>query len=78
MISERDVRTALQTVVKRDEVWTWDVAFDFREGTLDSLDHATLALYLDEHCGLQIADAELAELRSIESILAFARRQQDR
>jgi len=74
MISEADVRDALQKVVPAARVPTWSVDFVFTEGTLDSLDHAALALHLSERHGLEIPDEALPRLTSIRAILDYAQR----
>ena len=75
MISEADVRNALQKVVPAAPVATWPLDFVFTEGALDSMDQAALALQLDETHGLKIPDADLPALNSIRAILDYAKRQ---
>jgi acyl carrier protein len=74
MITEADVRNALQKVVPSAPVPTWSVDYNFTQGPLDSLDHATLALYLDEQHGLKIPDSDLPALTSIQAIVDYAGR----
>jgi acyl carrier protein len=71
-ITEAEVRAALREIMKSDAVYSWDVSFDFRRSTIDSLDHATLALLLEERHGIKISDDELAQLRTIGSFVKFA------
>jgi acyl carrier protein len=72
MISEADVRKALQKVVPAAPVATWSVDYRFTEGALDSLDVATLALHLDEQHGVKIPDGDLPALTSIRAIVEYA------
>jgi len=73
MISESDVRSILYNVTKSEDVWTWDVEYDFfADDALDSLDRATLALLLDERHGLKVPDEDLPTLNSIRGILSYA------
>lgn len=73
VISEQDVRTALQKVTRSRRVWEWPIDHDFRKGDLDSLDHATLALQLEETHGLKISDQDLPALSSVRAILDYAK-----
>lgn len=77
MISEADVRKALQKVVPSAPVADWAVDFEFTEGALDSLDVATLALHLDEEHGLKIPDSDLPALTSIRAIVDYAARERN-
>ena len=70
-ITENEVRDIIRKITKSDSVDNWPVDFDFREQEIDSLDHATLGLALEEKCNLKIKDEELDELTSISSIIAF-------
>jgi acyl carrier protein len=71
-ITEVDVRSALREVTKSSAVDAWNVDFDFLQGSIDSLDHVTLALILEERHGIKISDDELAPLRTIAAIVEFA------
>jgi acyl carrier protein len=74
-ITEAEVRAALREITRSDAVCSWDVNFDFRRAAIDSLDHATLALLLEERHGITISDDELAQLRTIGSFVKFAAEQ---
>jgi acyl carrier protein len=76
-IMEADVRAALRQVTKSVVSDSWSRDFDFLEGAIDSLDHVTLALLLDERHGVKISDDELPRLRTIASIVEFAAKQAD-
>jgi acyl carrier protein len=69
------VRAALREITKSDAVYSWDANFDLLRGAIDSLDHATLALLLEERHGIRISDDELAHLRTIGSFVKFAAEQ---
>jgi acyl carrier protein len=71
-VTEADVRSALREVTKSDTVDAWNVDFDFLQGAIDSLDHVTLALILEERHGIKITDDELPPLRTIAAIVEFA------
>jgi acyl carrier protein len=71
IISEAEVRNMIREITKSNVVDKWPVNYDFREKDIDSLDHATLALALEEKYGIKINDAELNNLVSIEAILDF-------
>jgi acyl carrier protein len=71
VITEADVRSALQKTLKDQGVQDWELTFDFREDALDSLDHATFALLLDERHGLTISDADLDRLNTIQAVLDY-------
>jgi len=72
MLTEKDVRQALRETVKSDVVDSWNADYNFLEGDLDSLDHVTFALFLDESYGLKIRDEELPALNTIQAVLDFA------
>jgi len=72
MLTEAQVRMTLRSVLKSSRPDQWTVDFNFREGDMDSLDHATLALYLDENFQLTISDDDLPSLVTIQAILDFA------
>ena len=69
MIDENLVRKILISIVKTDEPNSWDIHFDFREHSLDSLDIVSLALKLEEASGVRIPDESIGELRSIHSVI---------
>jgi acyl carrier protein len=71
-LQEADVRAMLREITNNPAVDGWAVDWNFREGGLDSLDHATLALMLTEQYGLTVTDEALARLNSIKAILDFA------
>jgi len=73
MLTEADVRTALEKTIKSEKPKGWPVAYDFRKaGELDSLDHATFLLSLAESHGLTVPDPDVEKLTSIASVLEYA------
>jgi acyl carrier protein len=70
-INEKQVRDIIRQITRSDSVYNWPADFNFREREIDSLDHATLGLALEEKCNLKIKDDELDELTSISTIIAF-------
>lgn len=75
MLTEADVRKALQTTIHSDAVHNWEKQFNFREGALDSLDHVTFLLALQERHGFQFKDDDVPGLNTIQAVLDFAARQ---
>jgi acyl carrier protein len=70
-ITENQLRDIIRQITRSDSVYNWPADFNFREREIDSLDHATLGLALEEKCNLKIKDDELDELTSISTIIAF-------
>ena len=75
-ITENQVRDIIRQIIRSDSVYNWPADFNFREREIDSLDHATLGLALEEKCNLKIKDDELDGLTSISTIIAFLDRRQ--
>ena len=73
-IREADVRAALREVTKSGAVDLCSTDFDFLQGAIDSLDHVTLALLLEERYGIKIRDDELPGLRTNAAIVQFAQK----
>ena len=71
-LSEADVRAVLKQVLKNNAPDDWAPDYNFLDGDIDSLDHATLALLLEEKYGLKIADDELRDLSTIAKVQKFA------
>ncbi|HEY7675247.1 MAG TPA: phosphopantetheine-binding protein [Burkholderiales bacterium] len=73
MLTEADVRKALKETIKSDKVESWSVDYNFRKaGALDSLDHVTFLLRLNENHGMQVPDHDVDKLTSIQAVLAYA------
>ena len=73
-MNEADVRAALRHTIKSDISERWSADHNFLEHDLDSLDHATFLLHLEERHGLKIPDDDVAELNTIAAVLDYSRR----
>lgn len=74
-MTEHDVRKALEETVHSDAPRSWAVDFNFRNGAIDSLDHATFLLALQERFDFHVADADVPGLNTIDAVLAYVHRQ---
>lgn len=72
MITEQNIRDAISGAVEEFDADAIGTADDFFEVGLDSLDHATILLAIQEEFGLTIPDEAIDECRSIDGILAYA------
>ena len=72
MITEQNIRDAISRAVEDFDTNMIGMADDFFEVGLDSLDHATILLGIQEDFSLTIPDEAVDQCRSIEGILAFA------
>ena len=73
MLTERDIRDILCSVLKSEDARGWATDFDFREDALDSLDVVTFGLKLEEAAGIKVTDQELSEMTTIGKVVAFLR-----
>jgi acyl carrier protein len=71
-LSDADVRAVLKQVLKNDAPDGWALDYNFLDGEIDSLDHATMALLLEEKFGLKISDDDLRGLSTIAKVQKFA------
>ncbi len=74
MLTESDVRAALRLTLDSAAPDAWDPDFDFLDGALDSLDHATFLLNLEEVHGLKVPEEDVVSLKSIRAVLEYAER----
>lgn len=74
-LTEADVRAVLKQVLKNNAPDEWAPDYNFLDGDIDSLDHATFALLLEEKHGLKIGDDELRGLSTIALTVKFAQSQ---
>lgn len=72
MITETDVRKALKDTIRSDDVLSWSADFNFREGALDSLDHVTFLLALQESHNFSFQDEDVPKLNTIRAVLDFS------
>jgi len=73
MITEQAIRDAISKSVDDFDVSGLGADDDFFDAGLDSLDHATVLLGIQEECGLTIPDEAVDQCRSINGILEFSR-----
>ncbi|MGH9342900.1 MAG: acyl carrier protein [Terriglobia bacterium] len=71
MITESDVRAAIKKAVRGYDVERLGIDQDFYEAGLDSLDHASILLNLQESHGLIIADEDIDQAKTIRGILEY-------
>jgi acyl carrier protein len=71
-VTEADIRSAIQKTVVGIDAAALDASADFYNSGIDSLDHASILLELQEKNGLVVPDDDLAECRSIQGILTYA------
>lgn len=72
MVNEADIRAAIASAVVNFDSQAISVDEDFYESGLDSLDHASILLALQENSGLTVPDEALEECRSISGIIEYA------
>lgn len=73
MITEHQVRQALGKVRENLDAEALPADADFGEAGLDSLDHASLLLELQERTGVVFPDGAEGELTSIRAIVDFGK-----
>ncbi len=71
MLTEIDVRNALHSTINANDVFSWSKDFNFREGALDSLDHATFLLALAEQHDFKFEEQDMAKLHTIQAVLDY-------
>jgi acyl carrier protein len=74
MVTEQQVRMAIASVVDTVDAAAIDAAMDFDECGIDSLDHASVIMRIEELYGLRVADGDFDECRSIAAIVAYFQR----
>ena len=74
MITEQAIRDAISKSVDDFDASGLGADDDFFDAGLDSLDHATVLLGIQEECGLTIPDEAVDQCRSINGILEFAKK----
>jgi acyl carrier protein len=72
LINEQDIRTILCDAIGTSEPDKWPVNFNFLDNDIDSLDHATFLLSLEEKYEIIVPEESVAELSSIQSVLIYA------
>lgn len=76
MISEDDIRSALSRAIGTSSPEKWAIDYNFLESEVDSLDHATFLLALEEDFEIFVPEENVADLDTIKSVLAFAKNNQ--
>ena len=77
MITEEDIREAIAQTVPNLNAASVGVGQDFFDAGLDSLDHASLLLDLQEKHGLEVPDEDVEKCRTIQAILDYAKTTSD-
>lgn len=72
MLKESDIRSVISEVVCRTAAGTLRADSEFADSNIDSLDHWSILLTLQERFGLVVPDEDLERTTSIEKILAYA------
>lgn len=73
MITEQDIRDVIGKTIDDFDAAALSAGDDFFDAGLDSLDHATVLLGIQEDCGLTIPDEAVDQCRSINGILEYAK-----
>jgi acyl carrier protein len=73
MLTEQQVRMAIASVKERFDATALPLDADFGDSGIDSLDHASILLALQEEHGLTVPPEMETEVTSIRKILDFAR-----
>jgi len=67
-VTVEELRDVIAGVLKEHDVSGWSEDFDFiASGEVDSLDHASIALAVEERYGVSISDETIPELTSIQA-----------
>ncbi len=72
MLTVQDVRNAIAKSVVKFDVASLDLDTEFTDAGLDSLDHATILLTLQEVHNLRVPDHDIDQCTSIRTILEYA------
>lgn len=72
MLKESDVRSVISEVVRTVTSGALRPDSEFADSNIDSLDHWSILLALQERFGLVVPDEDLEQTTSIEKILAYA------
>jgi acyl carrier protein len=71
-LKESDIRSIIAEVVRSVDVTQLKANSEFADGNIDSLDHWSILLALQEKFGLVVPDEDLEQTTSIEKIRAYA------
>jgi acyl carrier protein len=71
VLKESDIRRVIAEVVRTLDATNLRADSEFAESNIDSLDHWSILLALQEEFGLVVPDEDLERTTSIEKILAY-------
>jgi acyl carrier protein len=71
-MTEADVRNALAAALNSEKPRTWEIDYRFLGDAVDSLDHASFILALQEQFGIVVPDEDVGRLDTIANVLAYA------
>jgi acyl carrier protein len=71
VLKESDIRRIIAEVVRTVDATNLRTDSEFAESNIDSLDHWSILLALQEEFGLVVPDEDLERTTSIEKILAY-------
>ena len=70
-MTEQDLRGMMQRAFKSMDITAIDASASLYDAGLDSLDHATLLLAVQETFGVAIPDADVEKCQSIAAIVEY-------
>jgi acyl carrier protein len=70
-MSEADLRDLVSSVIKSDAPKQWDLEYNFMDGEVDSLDHVSIIMALQEKTGIAIDDGDMDSLNSLSLIMNY-------
>jgi acyl carrier protein len=73
MLTEKNIRDAITKSVAGFDVATLDADMDFADGGIDSLDHDSLLLQLQEDHNLVVPDEDVDKCTTINSTLEYSK-----
>ena len=71
MLTKKDIRAIIEDVVVEFDVSTIKDDQDFKDVGIDSLDHITILLAIEEQYGFKIPDKDIDQCSSITGILSY-------
>jgi len=72
VLKEDDIRRVIAEVVRNVDATQLSADCEFADSNIDSLDHWSILLALQEKFGLVVPDEDLEQTTSIEKILTYA------
>jgi acyl carrier protein len=71
MMTEPDIRSLLAATLNSRKPEDWRLDYRFLGDTVDSLDHASFVLALQERVGFHVPDEDLQRLDTIGNVMAY-------